>query len=156
MTHNPVHQDMLEGMEFCRPDFLLHSLINERGEVCGFVSGDPYEAWLEGTQEVLSNDAVSFTQKADLTIAGAGGYPKDLSLYQGCKCYEPARDVTKKGGIIIALIESPDIKEPQIFWESFRYNSRLSMEKALRQHFTIPFLSLIFSTPWQRTIPFTL
>ena len=107
---------MLEGMEFCRPDFLLHSLINERGEVCGFVSGDPYEAWLEGTQEVLSNDAVSFTQKADLTIAGAGGYPKDLSLYQGCKCYEPARDVTKKGGIIIALIESPDIKEPQIFW----------------------------------------
>lgn len=96
MTHNPVHQDMLEGMEFCRPDFLLHSLINERGEVCGFVSGDPYEAWLEGTQEVLSNDAVSFTQKADLTIAGAGGYPKDLSLYQGCKCYEPARDVTKR------------------------------------------------------------
>lgn len=63
LTHNPVHQDMLEGMEFCRPDFLLHSLINERGEVCGFVSGDPYEAWLEGTQEVLSNDAVSFTQK---------------------------------------------------------------------------------------------
>lgn len=144
LTHNPVHQDMLEGMEFCRPDFLLHSLINERGEVCGFVSGDPYEAWLEGTQEVLSNDAVSFSQKADLTIVGAGGYPKDLSLYQGCKCYEPARDVTKKGGIIIALIESPDIKEPQIFWDSFRYDSRLSMEKALRQHFTIPFFVAYF------------
>ena len=48
--------------------------------------------------------AVSYTHL--LTIAGAGGYPKDLSLYQGCKCYEPARDVTKKGGIIIALILS--------------------------------------------------
>jgi nickel-dependent lactate racemase len=139
LSHNPVNLDMLEGMEMCRPDFLVHSLINSEGQICGFVGGDPYEAWLEGTRRVMANSAAVIDSKADVTIACAGGYPKDLSLYQGCKCYEPAEAVTKKGGIIIAIIESPDIREPKIFWDSFRYETRKDMEQALRECFTIPF-----------------
>ncbi|MCH3951734.1 MAG: nickel-dependent lactate racemase [Acidaminococcus sp.] len=136
---NPVNEDMVEGMEMCRPDFLIHSLINGDGEICGFVAGDPYEAWLEGTRRVLQNTEVAVKQKTDVTIVSAGGYPKDLSFYQGVKCFEPAADVTKDHGIIIALVDSPDIKEPKIFWDSFRFQTLPDMEQGLRDCFTIPF-----------------
>jgi nickel-dependent lactate racemase len=139
LAHNPVNLDMIEGMEMCRPGFLIHSLINSEGQICGFVGGDPYEAWLEGTRRCMKNSAVTVRDRADVTIACAGGYPKDLSLYQGCKCYEPAEAVTRKNGIIIAIIEAPDIKEPKIFWDSFQYQTQEKMEKALRECFTIPF-----------------
>ena len=43
-------------------------------------------------------------QEADVGFACAGGYPKDVSLYQGSKCYDPADVAVKDGGIIIAII----------------------------------------------------
>ena len=75
----------------------------------------------------------------DLSIACAGGYPSDVSLYQGCKCYDPAEMAVKDGGIIIAIMEARDIKEPAIYMDSFKYDTMEDMEKALRAHFTIPF-----------------
>lgn len=45
----------------------------------------------------------------------------------------------KKGGIIIAIMEASDIYEPPAYLGSFKYDTEADMEKALRQHFTIPF-----------------
>ncbi len=78
-------------------------------------------------------------EKSDVVIACAGGYPSDVSLYQGCKCYDPAEMAVKDGGIIIAIMEARDIKEPAIYMDSFKYDTMEDMEKALRAHFTIPF-----------------
>ena len=136
---NPVNYDMLEAMDMVRPTFLVHSIINNEGEICNIVAGDPYQAWLEGTRICHDNQAVSFKERADVTFACAGGYPKDVSLYQGCKCYDPADVTTKPGGIIIAIMEASDLYEPPEYLGSFKYDSEQEMEKDLRKNFSIPF-----------------
>ena len=122
-----------------RPCFLIHSLINADGEVSGMVGGDPYEAWAAGAKETYRMQKVPMKQKADVTIVSAGGYPKDTNLYQGTKCYTSSDMATKKGGIIITMIEADDIMEPPAYLDSFKYDNLEDMEKALRKCFTIPF-----------------
>lgn len=136
---NPVSEDMQEGCDMVAPCFLIHSLINADGEVSGMVGGDPYKAWRKGTEEIYRMQKVPMKQKADVTIVSAGGYPKDTNLYQGTKCYTSAEMATKKGGIIITLMEAEDVYEPPAYLDSFKYPDVESMEKALRACFTIPF-----------------
>lgn len=139
LDDNPVSDDMQEASDMVKPAFLVHSVINSEGQICRMVGGDPYKAWLEGTKLVYKTQKVPYTDKADIVFACAGGYPKDVSLYQGSKCYDPSDVVTKKGGVIIAIMEASDIYEPAAYLDSFKYETEADMEKALREHFTIPF-----------------
>ena len=136
---NPVSEDMQEACDMVHPCFLVHSLINEEGEISSMVGGDPYKAWLEGTKETYRMQKVPVKQEADVTIVSAGGYPKDTNLYQGTKCYTTAEIATKKGGIIITMIEAEDVMEPAAYLGSFKYKNLTDMEKGLRDCFTIPF-----------------
>ena len=139
LDDNPVSDDMQEASDMIKPCFMVHSIVNADGKICKMIGGDPYKAWLEGTKFVYKIQKVPFAEKADVTFACAGGYPKDVSLYQGSKCYDPSDVVTKKGGIIIAIMEASDIWEPAAYLNSFKYDTEEEMEKALRHHFTIPF-----------------
>ena len=130
---------MQEACDMIHPCFLVHSIINEEGRISSMVGGDPYEAWLEGTKETYRLQKVPMKQQADVTIVSAGGYPKDTNLYQGTKCYSTAEIATKKGGIIITMIEAEDIMEPAAYLGSFKYKNLVDMEKGLRDCFTIPF-----------------
>jgi nickel-dependent lactate racemase len=42
---------------------------------------------------------------ADLVIASAGGYPKDIDLYQAQKALDNARQIVQPGGIILLVAE---------------------------------------------------
>ena len=139
LDDNPVSDDMQEASDMVKPAFLVHSVINSEGQICRMVGGDPYEAWLEGTKETYRLQKVPMKQQADVTIVSAGGYPKDTNLYQGTKCYSTAEIATKKGGIIITMIEAEDIMEPAAYLGSFKYKNLVDMEKGLRDCFTIPF-----------------
>lgn len=137
---NPVSEDMQEACDMVHPCFLVHSVINEEGEISSIVAGDPYQAWLEGTKETYRMQKVPMKQQADVTIVSAGGYPKDTNLYQGTKCYTTAEIAAKKGGIIITMMEAEDVMEPEAYLGSFRFGTdTTSMEKELRKCFTIPF-----------------
>ena len=139
LSGNIVSDDMQEAADMVKPCFLIHSVLNAEGQICQMVGGDPYEAWLAGTKKVYEVQRVPFKQKADVSFACAGGYPKDVSLYQGCKCYDPAEAATKEGGIVIAIMEARDIMEPPEYMGSFRFEKEEDMERALRDCFTIPF-----------------
>lgn len=93
---NPVSEDMQEACDMVGPCFLVHSVINEEGQISSMVGGDPYKAWLEGTKETYRMQKVPMKQQADVTIVSAGGYPKDTNLYQGTKCYTTAEIATKR------------------------------------------------------------
>lgn len=139
IDHNPLNDDMVEACQKINPCFLVHSVINADGEICHMIGGDWYHAWRKGTEAVLDIQRVPMKQKTDVVFACAGGYPSDVSLYQGSKCYDPAEMAVKDGGIVIAIMEARDIKEPAAYMGSFKYNSIEEMESALRQKFTIPF-----------------
>ena len=139
LNQNPVSDDLIEGCAMAHPDFLIHSILNEKGEICAIVGGDWYQAWLAGTEIVRKVQRAPMKGRADVVFAGAGGYPKDISLYQGLKCYTPADQAGKPGSILIGLIESPDIAEPAAFIHSFRFSSQEEMEKEVRKEFSMPF-----------------
>jgi nickel-dependent lactate racemase len=44
-------------------------------------------------------------QKFDVVLASAGGYPKDINLYQAQKAITNASQITKPGGLVILVAE---------------------------------------------------
>ena len=141
LADNPVSDDMQEACDMVKPCFIVHSVVNDDGAICRLVGGDPVEAWKEGVAEVARLQKVTYRARTDVTFGCAGGYPKDISLYQGCKFYDAAVETTKKGGVIIAIVEAADIGDPPAFMESFRFDREADMERALRADFSIPFFA---------------
>lgn len=135
---NNMHEDMSEMAAMLKHTFLLNAVFTPTGQFARFVAGHPYTAWLEGCKTVEEIFGVPITAKADLVIASAGGFPKDINLYQGTKTTENAIMAVKDDGVIIALLECRDIMEPPDFSGWFNYESLYDREIALRKAFTVP------------------
>lgn len=134
---NEAHEDMMEIAAFVKPDFIVNIVPNLNDEIVAVFAGNWVSAWLEATKLVDEICGVEIEQEADIVIASAGGYPKDINLYQSAKTMDNARYAMKKGGVAIVLLECPDILEPKDFFAWFDYPSTLEMERALRENFTI-------------------
>lgn len=135
---NPIHEDMKEACGLLNPDFLVNTVFTPDGEVSEIVAGHWYEAWEKGCKDLLAMAGVHINQLADVVFASAGGYPKDMNLYQATKSHMNAQFAVKKGGIMIFTLDCPDIKEPAIFTDCFSRNDMEQFEKDIRSNFTIP------------------
>lgn len=135
---NEMHKDASEIAAFAKPDFLLNAVFTPEGKFAKFVAGHWYEAWEEGTKAVEQIFGIPITEKADLVVASAGGFPKDINLYQGSKTIDNAYLAAKPGGVIICCLECPDISEPPEFSDWFKHPTLLDHELALRAGFTVP------------------
>jgi lactate racemase len=138
LEENPVNQDMLEICTMVKPQFLINVIPGPEGGLADIVAGDPVQAWLFGCQLVADIYAVPTKERADLVIASAGGYPKDINFYQTVKTTYNAAQAVKPGGTVILLSECRDIQEPPEFSSWLVYDSVQKMEEALRADFTIP------------------
>ena len=134
---NELHEDMMEIAGFVKPDFIVNTVPNLNGEIAGVFAGNWVSAWTEATKLVDEIFGVEIEEKADIVIATAGGYPKDINLYQTGKTMDNACYAMKRGGVAIILSECPDITEPREFFQWLEYPSALELEKALRENFTI-------------------
>jgi len=134
---NEAHEDMMEIAAFVKPDFIVNIVPNLDDEIVGIFAGNWVSAWLEATKLVDEVCGFEIEDEADIVVATAGGFPKDINLYQGAKTMDNARYAMKKGGVAIVLLEARDILEPRDFFAWFDYPSTLEMERALRQDFTI-------------------
>lgn len=138
LENNPMHADMLEMAELLKPAFLLNAVFTPEGQFARFVAGHWYEAWLAGCQAVNEIFGVPISSKTDLVIASAGGFPKDINLYQGSKTIGNSFMAVKPTGVVILLLECRDIMEPPDFSGWFQYESLYERELALREGFTVP------------------
>lgn len=135
---NPMHMDMEEHAAFVNPAFLLNAVFTPEGKFARFVAGHWRSAWLAGTKTVEEIFGIPMQEQADLVLASAGGYPKDINLYQGSKTIDNAFMAAKPGGVVICFLECRDIKEPPEFSDWFKYGTLHEFELALRERFTIP------------------
>lgn len=135
---NNMHEDMSEMAALLNPAFLLNAVFTPEGKVARYVAGHWYDAWLEGTKTVEKIFGVPINGKADLVIASAGGFPKDINLYQGSKTIDNAFMAVKEDGVIILALECRDIMEPPDFSGWYDYESLYDREIALRKGFTVP------------------
>ncbi|QGU95543.1 nickel-dependent lactate racemase [Clostridium bovifaecis] len=136
---NPVHEDMVEACRMINPTFMFNVIIDGDGKIINAVAGDCIEAHEEGCKIVDKYDGVYIDEKADLVIASAGGYPKDINLYQSSKTIINAREAVKKGGTIIILSQcSEGFGNYEVEDIIHNYNTILEREETVRKNFTIP------------------
>lgn len=103
--NNPVHQDMMEAASFVKPLFLFNVVVGQDGKFVGAVAGNYVSAHAQGRKIVDATDSVPIKAKSDLVIASAGGYPKDINLYQSIKVLINAREAARDKGTLIVLTE---------------------------------------------------
>ncbi len=138
LIDNPMHEDSTEIAALVNPDFLVNAVFNTEGKFAKIVAGHWYKAWEVGCKEVEKIYGVPIRGKADLVIASAGGFPKDINMYQGSKTLDNAFMAVKPGGVVICLMEFRDIYEPKEFSGWFKHKDILEFEMAVRENFTIP------------------
>jgi len=103
---NPISEEMSEAAEKAGVDFLLNVVINDKKQIVKIVAGELEKAFLEGVETCNKLYKVLVEKPADSTFACAGGYPKDVNLYQTMKTLNNAKQVTKPGGTIVLLTEA--------------------------------------------------
>ena len=138
LEDNPLHDDMKQAAALLNPCFLVNTVFSADGDLYEVVGGHWYEAWKKGCDDLLHIASVPIQDLADIIIASAGGYPKDMNLYQSMKAPMNAVFATKPGGTMILTLDCPDIKEPAIFTDWFFRSDMDAFEKDLRADFSIP------------------
>jgi len=112
---NPVHEEMQEAAGRVGVDFNINVVINERHEIIEIVAGELYKSWLKGVEVCKKIYLCPIKQKAEVVIVSAGGYPKDINVYQAQKALDNAYQAVKLGGTIILLAECAEGYGEDIF-----------------------------------------
>ncbi len=135
---NPVYHDQVEGVEMCRPDFLVNVVLNEKFEFLGVFAGDYVKAHREACAFVDSVYGTEVPEPADLVIATCGGYPKDINVYQLQKTMDNAWGAVRQGGVVIILGECIEGSGSAMYEETMcKYRTPDEVEQALRANFEI-------------------
>jgi nickel-dependent lactate racemase len=102
---NPVHEEMQEAAEKVGVDFNINVVTNEHYEIIEIVAGELYKSWQQGVEVCKKIYLCPIEKKVEVVIVSAGGYPKDINVYQAQKALENACHAVKPGGTIILLAE---------------------------------------------------
>nr|WP_315989287.1 nickel-dependent lactate racemase [Desulforamulus aquiferis] len=128
---NPIHNQILEAARLVGVDFTINIVLNHNNEIAGIFSGELETAWREGCKFSESMHRLPLPAQEEVVIAGGGGYPRDLNLYQAVKALVNASKVCKKGGTIVLIARCQEGMGDAIFEEWINCGS---VSKVL-QHF---------------------
>lgn len=135
---NPVHLDMVEGAKKVKPSFMFNVILNDDGKIINAVAGDFIKAHEAGCKIVDDSDRLYIREKADLAVASAGGYPKDIDLYQASKTLVNAKEAVKEGGTIILISECREgVGSSDVENIIRNYPDNAAREEELRRNFSI-------------------
>lgn len=101
LAGNPVREDIEEVYQFCPVDYIVNVVLNAKKEIICAVAGDVVEAHREGCRFLDKLYKCRIKEKADIVIVSAGGFPKDMNMYQAQKALDNAKHAVRDGGIII-------------------------------------------------------
>jgi nickel-dependent lactate racemase len=102
---NPAREDIDEAGGMVGADFVLNVILDGSKRVVSAVAGHPLAAHKEGCAQLDGFGRATLEQPVDVVIVSAGGYPKDINLYQAQKALDSARHVVQLGGIIVLVAE---------------------------------------------------
>ncbi len=102
---NPVRADIEEGAAMVGVDFILNVVVDGHHRIVGAVAGDGRLAYRQGCDMVARRAMVPIERRADIVLVSAGGYPKDVNLYQAQKALDNAAYAVREGGIVILVAE---------------------------------------------------
>jgi len=105
IEQNPVREDLEEAGQLTGLRYVVNVVLDEANRMIAVFAGDPIAAQRRATKIVDGFARVSIKELADIVVASAGGYPRDINLYQAHKAIENASHAVKPGGTIIVAAE---------------------------------------------------
>ena len=138
LEDNPLNEDMCEAAGMMKALFMVNLVMNARMKLSSIFSGHYLTSWLRACREVDRIYRVDVPERADVVIASCGGYPKDMSLYQGTKTIDNVESGLKPGGTLILLIEARDGGGHPEYFDWIRDLTAGTIEERLRTRFTVP------------------
>ena len=113
---NPIREDIDEVCEkFVPIDFIVNVVLDEKKHIRRCVAGHFIEAHREGCRFLDDLYKISISGRADIVIVSAGGYPKDLNLYQAQKALDNAKHAVKDGGTIFWIASAGEGLGEKVF-----------------------------------------
>ncbi|HHW08217.1 MAG TPA: nickel-dependent lactate racemase [Clostridia bacterium] len=148
---NPLAEDMEEATAMLNPSFLLNVVLNHRGEPAGVFAGHWIQAHRAGCAFAHRCFGVTLPEKRPLVIAGAGGFPKDINLYQAAKGLLNAMAAVEEGGTVVFVAECREgIGSDEYFALAKMDRSREEKEEILRREFSIARYIGYLNSRWAR------
>jgi nickel-dependent lactate racemase len=102
---NPVRIDLEEAAGIVGVDFICNVVVDDEQRIVGAVAGEVTAAHRQGCEMVAQRGKVSIPKPADVVVVSAGGYPKDVNLYQAQKALDNAAHAVRKGGTIVLVAD---------------------------------------------------
>ncbi len=131
---NPLSMEMVESLEHCPLDYIINCISDARKEVVGVVAGDSLKAWQKGTEIFYQVNSRLLEKKADVVFASAGGFPKDINMYQAHKAVEISSRALKEGGSLVLFAELAEGYGHKMYQEwAEKGLSSLEVEKAMAE-----------------------
>lgn len=104
-AENPLRQDIEEIGRMIGVDLALNAVLDESKQILRVFFGKPLSVMAAGIELVNQLSRVEITGLYDVVIASAGGYPKDINLYQAQKAMTHASQFCRQGGSILLFAE---------------------------------------------------
>jgi len=131
---NPMHEEIMQGVGLIKkPMFLVNTVLDDKKNLLNVFSGHINSAHVEGCRWFMEHFACMPQEKADVVIAGAGGFPKDINFIQTHKTIEHAMGAVKDGGTLIVIGQCQDGLGNDDFLQWFEYETIEEMEFHVRR-----------------------
>ena len=134
---NPLHEDMCEAAGLVKNLFIVNLVMNAQMQLAAILSGHYLTSWEAACRMVDRIYQVDVPEKADVIVASCGGFPKDISLYQGTKTIDNIESGLKPGGTLILIIEAREGGGPAEYFDWAKDLVAGTIERRLREHFTV-------------------
>lgn len=100
---NPMRRDVEDIGDLMKIDLALNIVMNDQRQVVHALAGTPCAVMRKGVSLSREVCQVQVKQQYDVVIASAGGFPKDINLYQSQKALTHAAQIARPGGTIILV-----------------------------------------------------
>jgi len=104
-AENPMRMDIEEIGSKIGIDFALNVILDDKKTISAAFFGKPNDVMEQGIRLSKAVCNIPLDEKYDLAICSAGGYPKDINLYQAQKAISHACTFLKHGGVVILAAE---------------------------------------------------
>lgn len=105
VSDNPVHSILTECGIRSGIDYIVNVITDDNKQIVAAVAGDMQAAWNEGVRICRNLSVCSLDEPVDIVVAGCGGYPKDINIYQAQKALESAVLAVRDQGVIILVAQ---------------------------------------------------
>jgi nickel-dependent lactate racemase len=134
---NPLREDIDEIGRVAKLDLIFNVVLNSKKEIVKAVFGDVFLAHKVGVEAAKTALQVAIDKEADVVIASAGGYPKDINMYQAQKALLHSALAVKEGGTVILCAECVEGIGSNLFVETMNLGD--TPEKVLEEFAKLPF-----------------